>query len=151
MWRTIGSNIAAYRTYPRIVGETGGKDFVFAHPSADAGGAGHRAGARRLRVPGAEVLGRLAAPTSRSRSGRRCATACVAELGADRRWATPTDFRNFMGAVIDEASFDNTMGYIEQARAGAGFEIVAGGARRQVDGLLRPADGRRVRGPALDD
>ena len=60
MWKTIGDNIPNYKTYPRIVGETGGKNFVFAHPSADVEALRHRAGARRLRVPGAEVLGRLA-------------------------------------------------------------------------------------------
>jgi len=68
MWKTVGENIATYRTYPRIVGETGGKDFVFAHPSADVAalatalvrGAFNRPGTGRLRVPGAEVLGRVA-------------------------------------------------------------------------------------------
>ena len=75
MWKTIGANIARYRTYPRIVGETGGKDFIVAHPSADAAGARRGDRPRRLRVPGPEVLGRLAASTCPRRSGRRCATA----------------------------------------------------------------------------
>ena len=57
MWKTIGANMGRYRSYPRIVGETGGKDFIVAHPSADPAGAGRGHRARRLRVPGAEVLG----------------------------------------------------------------------------------------------
>ncbi len=60
MWRTIADNVDKYKTYPRIVGETGGKDFVFAHPSADAAALVDRARARLLRIPGPEMLGRLA-------------------------------------------------------------------------------------------
>ena len=59
LWSTVGANIAGYRSYPRLVGETGGKDFVVAHPSADLGRAAHRAGSRRVRILGAEVLGGL--------------------------------------------------------------------------------------------
>ena len=58
MWKTVGTNIANYRSYPRLVGETGGKDFIVAHPSADAAGGRGRDRARRVRVSGAEVLGR---------------------------------------------------------------------------------------------
>ena len=77
MWKTVGENIEHYRSYPRLVGETGGKNFVFAHPSADPGCArdGHRA--RRLRVPGAEVLGGLARLRAR-----------VVWAGAQPRWPT---------------------------------------------------------------
>ncbi len=60
MWKTLGDNIAQYRSYPRIVGETGGKNFVFVHPSADRDHGGHGDRARRLRIPGPEVLGGLA-------------------------------------------------------------------------------------------
>ncbi len=59
LWRTVGENIAGYRGYPRLVGETGGKDFVIAHPSADPDVLVDRADPGRVRVPGAEVLGRL--------------------------------------------------------------------------------------------
>jgi 1-pyrroline-5-carboxylate dehydrogenase len=55
IWRTIGENLPLYRSYPRIVGETGGKDFVLAHPGADPFGRGHRPQPGELRVPGAEV------------------------------------------------------------------------------------------------
>ena len=57
MWKTVGTNIANYQSYPRLVGETGGKDFIVAHPSADRAGAGRGDRARRLRVSGPEVLG----------------------------------------------------------------------------------------------
>ncbi len=69
LWKTVGTNIEKYRSYPRLVGETGGKDFVVAHPSADRGDPEDGADPRRLRVPGPEVLARPPAPTSRPPSG----------------------------------------------------------------------------------
>ena len=75
MWKTVGENIGRYRVYPRLVGETGGKDFIVAHPSADRAGAGRgdrRAAASSIRARSAR---RRAASTCRSRSGPRCATA----------------------------------------------------------------------------
>ena len=60
MWKTVGQNIDRYRNYPRIVGETGGKDFIVAHPSADVDARRDRDRPRLVRVPGPEVLGRLA-------------------------------------------------------------------------------------------
>ncbi len=125
MWRTVGNSIASYKTYPRIVGETGGKDFVFAHPSADPG-----ALATALVRGAFEYQGQKCSAASRAyvprSSWSTVRDSLVAEL--DRvRVGPPTDFRNFMCAVIDEASFDNTMGYIERAGSGEGFEIVAGG------------------------
>ena len=74
LWRTVGENIAGYRGYPRLVGETGGKDFVIAHPSADPDVLTHGAGPRRVRVPGPEVLGRLARLRARGRCGTGWAT-----------------------------------------------------------------------------
>ena len=86
MWHKVGANVGNYRAYPRLVGETGGKDFILAHASADAAGAGRRDRARRLRVPGSEVLGLqphlraglALARRARSRrrdDARRCASA----------------------------------------------------------------------------
>ncbi len=116
MWRTVGANIASYRTYPRIVGETGGKDFVFAHPSADV------AALVTALVRGAfEYQGQKCSAASRAYVPESLWPAVRAGLveGLEQvRMGPPTDFRNFMCAVIDEASFDNTMGYIEQARSG---------------------------------
>jgi 1-pyrroline-5-carboxylate dehydrogenase len=68
LWRTVGENIAGYRNYPRLVGETGGKDFVIVHPSADPASC-HHADPRRVRVPGPEVLGRLPRLRARGPSG----------------------------------------------------------------------------------
>ncbi len=126
MWRTVGENIASYKTYPRIVGETGGKDFVFAHPSADP------AALVTALVRGSfEYQGQKCSAASRAYLPRSLWPAVRAGLEAELariEVGPPTDFRNFMCAVIDEASFDNTLGYIQQARSGGGFEIVAGGA-----------------------
>ncbi|MFQ5349265.1 MAG: L-glutamate gamma-semialdehyde dehydrogenase, partial [Thermoanaerobaculia bacterium] len=126
MWRTVGDNIASYKTYPRIVGETGGKDFIFAHPSADPVPlvTALVRGAFEYQGQKCSAASRAYVPRSRwsaVRSGLESELARV-EMGP------PTDFRNFMCAVIDEASFDNTMEYIEEARADDGFEIVAGGS-----------------------
>ena len=137
MWRTVGDNIAAYKTYPRIVGETGGKDFVFAHPSADP------AALVTALVRGAfEYQGQKCSAASRAyipRSRWSRVRAGLEEALAEVAMGPPTDFRNFMCAVIDEASFDNTMGYIEGARGGAGLEIVAGGEGDKSTGyFVRP-------------
>ena len=74
MWKTIGGSMSTYRSYPRIVGETGGKDFIVAHPVGRSAGAGRGHRARRVRVPGTEVLGREPRSTWRSPSGPTCAT-----------------------------------------------------------------------------
>ena len=75
MWKTIGASMSTYRSYPRIVGETGGKDFIVAHPSADRAGAGGRDRARRRSSSRGRSARRRAASTCRSRSGPTCATA----------------------------------------------------------------------------
>ena len=74
MWRTVGGNIERYRSYPRIVGETGGKDFIVVHPSADPEEVATAVAARLVRVPGPEVLRRVAHLRARSRCGTRHAT-----------------------------------------------------------------------------
>lgn len=125
MWKTIGGNIERYATYPRIVGETGGKDFVMAHPSADVEalvvallrGAFEYQGqkcsaASRAYVPASlwpEVEERLRAEVGKIPMG------------------SPVDFRNFMGAVIDRSSFGKLTGAIEAAKASPDAEIVCGG------------------------
>jgi 1-pyrroline-5-carboxylate dehydrogenase len=125
MWKTISGNLPEYKGYPRIVGETGGKDFVFAHPSADA-----RALVVALVRGAFEYQGQKCSAASRAyvpkSLWREVSEGLRAELAAVKM-GPPTDFRNFMCAVIDEASFDNTMGYIEHARRDAGSEIVSGG------------------------
>ncbi len=137
MWRTIGENIARYKTYPRIVGETGGKDFVFAHPSADV------AALSTALVRGAfEYQGQKCSAASRAYVPRSLWPALRERLAAETEslpMGPPTDFRNFLCAVIDETSFDKTMGYIEHARTAGGFEIVCGGSGDKSKGFfVRP-------------
>jgi len=125
IWSSIGKNIRSYGQYPRIVGETGGKDFVFAHPSADA-----RALVVALVRGAFEYQGQKCSAASRAyvpkSLWREVSEGVRAELAAVKM-GPPTDFRNFMCAVIDEASFDNTMGYIEHAERDPDAEIVSGG------------------------
>ncbi|HEX9800040.1 MAG TPA: L-glutamate gamma-semialdehyde dehydrogenase [Thermoanaerobaculia bacterium] len=125
MWKTISGRLPGYKSYPRIVGETGGKDFVFAHPSADA-----RALVVALVRGAFEYQGQKCSAASRAyvpkSLWKEVSEGLRAELAAIRM-GPPTDFRNFMCAVIDEASFDNTMGYIEHARRSHDAEIVFGG------------------------
>jgi 1-pyrroline-5-carboxylate dehydrogenase len=137
MWKTVGESIADYRTYPRIVGETGGKDFVFAHPSADI-----------AQLATALVRGAF------EYQGQKCSAASRAyipeslwpelrEMLEDRvnaiTMGSPLDFRNFMSAMIDEAAFDNAMGYIDHASSNDGFEIVCGGKGDKSQGyFLQP-------------
>jgi 1-pyrroline-5-carboxylate dehydrogenase len=125
MWRQIGENIDRYRSYPRIVGETGGKDFVFAHPSADV-----EALVIALVRGAFEYQGQKCSAASRAyipSSLWPAVRAGLADQVESIQMGSPLDFRNFMCAVIDEASFDNTLGYVEHARSDPGFEILAGG------------------------
>ena len=125
MWKTISAKLPDYKSYPRIVGETGGKDFVFAHPSADP-----RALVVALVRGAFEYQGQKCSAASRAYVPKSLWKEVSEELRAELaaiRMGPPTDFRNFMCAVIDEASFDNTMGYIEHAKRSSHAEIVFGG------------------------
>ena len=125
MWRTVGGNIAGYRSYPRIVGETGGKDFVFAHASADP-----RALVANLVRGAYEYQGQKCSAASRAyvpeSLWNRCRDEVVAEVEAIR-YGDVADFTNFMGAVIDKASFDKQKRYIDAARTDAGADVICGG------------------------
>jgi len=125
MWRTMAGNLPRYKSYPRIVGETGGKDFVVAHPSADP------AAVAVALVRGAyEYQGQKCSAASRAylpaSLWKEIRDRMVAEIDAIRM-GSPLDFRNFMCAVIDEASFDKTLEYIAFAKSSPDAEIVAGG------------------------
>jgi 1-pyrroline-5-carboxylate dehydrogenase len=137
MWRTLAGNLETYRGYPRIVGETGGKDFVFAHPSADA-----EALVTALVRGAFEYQGQKCSAASRAyvpKSLWERVRAGLAEQVEGIAMGSPLDFRNFMAAVIDEKSFDKTLDYIEHARATPGFEIVAGGRGDKSQGyFVRP-------------
>lgn len=125
IWKTIGENIAVYKTFPRIVGETGGKDFVLAHKSADA-----KAVATGLVRGAFEYQGQKCSAASRayipSNLWEEIKAFMLADL-AEIKMGGVEDFSNFVNAVIDEKSFDKIASYIDGAKASADTEIVAGG------------------------
>ncbi|CAN5749644.1 L-glutamate gamma-semialdehyde dehydrogenase [soil metagenome] len=127
MWQTIGASMSTYTSYPRIVGETGGKDFIVAHASADAA-----ALAVAIVRGGFEYQGQKCSAASRVYVPRSLwpdvKDRCVAMM-EQVKVGDITDFRNFMGAVIDQKAFTKISGYIDDARQHA--TIVAGG---KVDG-----------------
>ena len=127
MWQTIGASMSTYASYPRIVGETGGKDFIVAHSSADAA-----ALAVAIVRGGFEYQGQKCSAASRVYVPRSLwpdvKDRCVAMM-EQVKVGDITDFRNFMGAVIDQKAFTKISGYIDDARQHA--TIVAGG---KVDG-----------------
>lgn len=125
LWRQMGDNLGNYKSYPKIVGETGGKNFVFVHPSAPA-----------LEVATAIVRGAF------EYQGQKCSAASRAYIPAslwkevkdymgdmlkEIKMGDPQDFTNFVNAVIDEASFDNIMGYINHAKQATDAEVIFGG------------------------
>jgi 1-pyrroline-5-carboxylate dehydrogenase len=134
MWRQVGENIGNYRSYPRIVGETGGKDFVFAHPSADSEALviALLRGAFEYQGQKCSAASRAYIPSSLWAGVRDALVDKVNSLAM----GSPLDFRNFMCAVIDEASFDNTLSYIEHAKNTAGFEILTGGRGDKTTGYF---------------
>ncbi len=125
MWRSIGQNIERYHSYPRIVGETGGKDFVFVHASADPDAlvANVVRGAFEYQGQKCSAASRMYLPESLWKVvGERLVEQIRAIPMGD-----PTDFRNFMAAVIDKNAFGDIQGYIEHARSSKDAEILAGG------------------------
>jgi 1-pyrroline-5-carboxylate dehydrogenase len=125
MWKTIGSDIGRYRNYPRIVGETGGKDFILAHPSADldALAAAIVRGSFEYQGQKCSAASRVFAPSNLWPSLRER----LAEEVATIRMGDVADFGTFMGAVIDASSFATQRQAIEEARAHPDTEIVVGG------------------------
>ncbi len=125
MWKSIGERIGSYRTYPRLVGETGGKDFIFAHESADrqALAVAIVRGAFEFQGQKCSAASRVYLPSSIADDVRERVVAMIRELSVgDIR-----DFSNFMGAVIDQSAYRDHVGYIEHAR-GDGSKILAGGS-----------------------
>jgi 1-pyrroline-5-carboxylate dehydrogenase len=125
MWKAIGANMPRYRTYPRIVGETGGKDFVFAHASADVEAlvSALVRGAFEYQGQKCSAASRAYIPRSLWPVVKELLLAMVAEL----KVGDVEDFTNFMGAVIDQAAFESIKEYIEFARASSDAEVLAGG------------------------
>ncbi|MGY1651807.1 L-glutamate gamma-semialdehyde dehydrogenase [Geodermatophilus sp. SYSU D01119] len=137
LWRTVGENIAGYRGYPRIVGETGGKDFVVAHPSADVDVL------RTALVRGAfEYQGQKCSAASRAYVPRSVWTRLRDDLVATTESLTMgdvTDLSHFMGAVIDRKSFSKLSGVIDRVDDDPALSIVAGGQKDDSEGFfVRP-------------
>jgi 1-pyrroline-5-carboxylate dehydrogenase len=137
LWRTVGQNIAGYRGYPRIVGETGGKDFVVAHPSADVDVL------RTALIRGAfEYQGQKCSAASRAYVPRSIWSRMRDDL-IDTTESLPmgdvTDFANFMGAVIDGRSFGKLSKVLEAAQDDDALTVVAGGTADDSEGFfVRP-------------
>jgi 1-pyrroline-5-carboxylate dehydrogenase len=143
LWRTIGNNLDTYRTYPRIVGETGGKDFIVAHESADP------AAVATAIVRGSfEYQGQKCSASSRIYVPQQLWPAVEESLLsqlAELRMGPVEDFSNFINAVIDQKSFDNLKGYIDRARDADGVEIMHGGTCDDADGYFIEPTVLRVR------
>jgi 1-pyrroline-5-carboxylate dehydrogenase len=137
LWQTIGQNLSNYRTYPRLVGETGGKDFVLAHPSADI-----------------DILRTALVRGAFEFQGQKCSAASRAYLPASL-WpqlkdglieevealtmGDVNDFSNFLGAVIDRRAFDRLAGVLDRAKNDPALEVVAGGSADDSEGFfIRP-------------
>ncbi|MDR0728949.1 MAG: L-glutamate gamma-semialdehyde dehydrogenase [Prevotellaceae bacterium] len=134
LWQTTGRNLSRYRTYPRMVGETGGKDFVIAHPSADA-----QTLAVALVRGSFEYQGQKCSASSRAYVPSNLWPAVKRQMGemlAEIKTGDVRDFSNFHNAVIDEASFDNIMQYIAKANASGEAEIVFGGTGDKSKGYF---------------
>jgi 1-pyrroline-5-carboxylate dehydrogenase len=137
LWRTVSESLSTYRVYPRLVGETGGKDFVIAHPSADV-----------------DILRTALTRGAFEFQGQKCSAASRAYI-PQSLWSRlrddfidevsslsigdVTDFTNFMGAVIDNRSFDRLTGVLDRVRGEDGVDVLAGGTADDSEGyFVRP-------------
>ena len=138
LWRTIGENISSYRSYPRIVGETGGKDFIIAHPSADPDVL------RVAMIRGAfEYQGQKCSAASRAYVPRSVWAKIKDQLVADVESLTMgdvTDLSNFMGAVIDDRAFAKHKSAIARVRRNDHLTLARRRADRRLGRLVRPPD-----------
>ena len=149
MWKTIGARIGdgTYRNYPRIVGETGGKDFIVAHPSAnvDAVAAAIVRGSFEYQGQKCSASSRVYAPSNLWPELRERLAAEVATI----KMGDPTEFGNFMGAVIDGGSFETQRAAIEEARTTEGTEILVGGGVDDSEGFFVEPTVIETRDPAF--
>ena len=125
LWKGVGENIERYRAYPRVVGETGGKDFLLMHPSASV-----RQTVIALVRGAFEYQGQKCSAASRAFIPASQYDAVIEGLKTEIgtiRMGDPRDFRNFMAAVIDDRSFEKISGYIEHARSSDDHEVIIGG------------------------
>ena len=134
IWKTIGTNIHKYKTYPRIVGETGGKDFILVHGSADA-----EVASTAILRGAFEYQGQKCSAASRTYIAKslwpKVKELMLRDLATFKMGGTE-DFSNFINAVIDERSFNKLAKYIDQAKADNGVEIIAGGNYDKTKGYF---------------
>jgi 1-pyrroline-5-carboxylate dehydrogenase len=148
MWRTVGENIDRYHGYPRLVGETGGKDFIFADPSADPA-----AVATAVVRGGFEYQGQKCSAASRVYAPSNLWPAlreALAEQVSDIRMGDVRDFRNFMGAVIDNAAFTTQKEALELASESGDAEVVVGGEADDSRGWFVSPTVIETRDPGFD-
>jgi 1-pyrroline-5-carboxylate dehydrogenase len=125
LWKMIGKNIDRYKTYPRVVGETGGKDFIIAHPSADATevATGISRGAFEFQGQKCSAASRVYLPSNLADEVLKKVKANVESF----KMGSPEDFGNFINAVIDERAFDKISSYIDHVRESSDAEFLVGG------------------------
>ena len=134
MWRTIGQNISNYKSYPRIVGETGGKDFVFAHPSANPAEV-----ATALSRGAFEYQGQKCSAASRAYLPSNMHKEIIRKMAEDIaafKMGTVENFGNFINAVIDEKSFNSITKYIDEAHQASGADVIIGGNYNKSTGYF---------------
>ncbi len=134
VWKTIGNNISNYKSYPRIVGETGGKDFIFAHKTADidALAVAMLRGAFEFQGQKCSAASRVYMPDNIWDEVKEKYVAMVKTI----KVGSPLDFTNFMTAVINEAAFDKIAGYIDYAKEHKDAEIITGGGYDKSKGYF---------------
>jgi 1-pyrroline-5-carboxylate dehydrogenase len=134
LWETVAKNLRQYADYPRLVGETGGKDFILAHASADpdALAAAMVRGAFEYQGQKCSAASRAYVPDSLWPAVRERLLGMLERV----RMGDPADFRHFMGAVIDRKAFDKIKAYIEDARQASGVTVLSGGGADDTDGYF---------------
>ena len=146
LWKQASANLTSYATYPRLVGETGGKDFILAHASADADvlATGMLRGAFEYQGQKCSAASRAYVPDTLWPAVRERLLAMLAEV----KVGDPADFRNFMGAVIDRKAFDKIRGYIDAAKRASGVKVLYGGGADDTDGYFIEPTVLEVQDPA---
>ena len=146
LWKQASANLTSYATYPRLVGETGGKDFILAHATADADvlATGMLRGAFEYQGQKCSAASRAYVPDTLWPAVRERLLAMLAEV----KVGDPADFRNFMGAVIDRKAFDKIRGYIDAAKRASGVKVLYGGGADDTDGYFIEPTVLEVQDPA---